>query len=39
MTTDLPKLAELYEVDKAEKAFKQDCNWQIKQNPNPAWVK
>jgi hypothetical protein len=40
MTTDLPKLAELYEVDKAEKAFKQDSfNWLMNQTPNPAWVK
>lgn len=40
MTTDLPKLAELYEVELAEKAFKQDSfNWLMNQKPNPAWIK
>ena len=36
----LPKLADLYEVESAEKAFKQDSfNWLMNQPPNPNWIK
>jgi|LakMenE01Jun11ns_1017448.scaffolds.fasta_scaffold9199307_2 hypothetical protein len=36
----LPTIAELYEVDAAEKAFKQDSfNWLMNQEPKKDWVK
>lgn len=36
----LPKLADLYSIEQAEKAFKQDTfNWLMNQSPNPKWVK
>lgn len=36
----VPKLSEIYSIDSADKAFKQDSfNWVLNQPPNPKWVK
>ena len=36
----LPTLAEIYEVEAAEKAFKQDSfNWLMNQEPKKEWIK
>jgi len=38
--TKLPKLADLYSIEAAETAFKQDTwNWLMNQQPNPNWIK
>jgi hypothetical protein len=35
-----PKIADIYAIDSADKAFKQDSfNWVMNQQPNPKWVK
>ena len=39
METNLPKLADLYEIESAEKAFKQDTlNWLLNQKPQDKWM-
>jgi hypothetical protein len=40
METKLPTIAEIYEVEAAEKAFKQDSfNWLMNQEPKKEWIK